>query len=85
MIGMNTLIDKQWYDGFLWYDGRQKSVATLYWHKDECLFKSDTDARVYPHVAEPRTSRVYCFEPNVKGAKPDGEGEKGTRTATKAS
>ncbi len=85
MIGINKLVDGQWYDGFLWYDGRQRSVATLYWSVADALFKAYVDARVYPHVAESRTARVYCFEPNVKGAKPDGEGEKDTRTAQKAS
>ena len=73
MISMNKLQNGAWYDGFLWYDGRQKKVATLYFDTKDALFKSKTDARVYPHVAEPRVPRVWTFEPNILGAQPDGK------------
>jgi hypothetical protein len=85
MIEAHKLIDKQWYDGFLWHDGRQKSVATLYWNETDALFKSDEDSRVYPHVAESRTARVYCFEPSIIGADPNGKSKTDARTPTKAS
>ncbi len=84
MIGMDKLEDLQWYDGFIWYDGRQKYTITLQFKAEDALFKSNTDTRVYPHVAEPRVPRVYTFEPNIKGTDPDGKATPDTRTSKKA-
>jgi hypothetical protein len=51
-----------WYDGFLWYDGRQKGVALCRWRNGR--FTSDL-GREYQHTANPYAGRITTFEPNV--------------------
>jgi hypothetical protein len=78
MIGVDKLETGQWYDGFLWYDTRQKSVACLRWRSKDALFDDTQDSRVYPHVAEPRLPKVWTFEPNTKGVNPHEKSDSGT-------
>jgi hypothetical protein len=63
VIGVDTLDDGVWYDGFLWYDGRQKRTDTMRWMGRDKVFTLG-GAR-YMHTADPKAGRVMTFEPNV--------------------
>lgn len=63
MISVNMLTNGEWYDGFLWKDGRQMSTDTLRWNGDAQVFTGYHHGE-YPHVADHR-KRQWSFEPNV--------------------
>lgn len=65
MIDISKLEPGQWYDGFEWYDGRQKCVTTMRWMGS--VFTDGLEGRFLRHVADPRGKREYTFEPSVKG------------------
>lgn len=69
MIDIDKLEHGEWYDGFLWYDGRQKGVLTAIWNKEASAFCGYHHGE-YPHVADHRAKREYTFEPNMKGVPP---------------
>ncbi len=67
MIEKEELVVGQWYDGFVYYSGKQRGTAVLQWTGH--IFHSREGASLYlkddmgmAHQAE--------FEPNVRGVKP---------------
>ncbi len=64
MIPMDKLKEGTWYDGFEWYDDKQKCVGCYQWRFDD-LFHTKT-GRVLKHRDDPTAGRVYTFDPNVE-------------------
>jgi hypothetical protein len=68
MITLEKLNDQEWYDGFLWNDGKQRGVTTLKWMAKLSLFGNpEVDPEHhYAHVDDGRfPSKTWRFEPNV--------------------
>ena len=65
MIPMGKLKDGEWYDGFEWFDGRQKCTATMRWSGSHNAFVGD-NLRTLMHRDNHLAGRVYTFEPNVE-------------------
>ena len=75
MIQKAALTGNQWYDGFTWYAGRQNGVATRMWVASEQAFvelqKDGRLANPYLHLEDFPDKRVWKFEPNVEGVRPN--------------
>lgn len=79
MINKLDLSDQQWYDGFIWKDGKQQGVTTLKWSGSLDLFYNPVldPEHHYQHKGDNSQWGEFSFEPNVLSRNPHGQVRRG--------